>query len=178
MRTEHDSLQEKHTAATSELEMSKVHLTQLRGGAGQQDLLRLKEEEVGTLSQELAVTRANLMEAMARISQLGGERDSLAEQYRGYSRDPASQAERLGEQLAKYQQENARLVTREAGLVQHVTSLKTQLQGVVTQVLQGRECCQYAGDAGLEDQRVQVDGTVGQWDSAVGHGQAGGGLPE
>ena len=59
-----------------------------------------------------------------------------------------------------------RLVTREAGLVQHVTSLKTQLQGVVTQVLQGRECCQYAGDAGLEDQRVQVDGTVGQWDTA------------
>ena len=128
MRTEHDSLQEKHTAATSELEMSKVHLTQLRGGAGQQDLLRLKEEEVGTLSQELAVTRANLMEAMARISQLGGERDSLAEQYRGYSRDLASQAERLGEQLAKYQQENARLVTREAGLVQHVSRLERELQ--------------------------------------------------
>ena len=108
--------------------MCKVHLTQLRSGAGSQDLLRLKEQEVEKLSQELGVTRTNLMEAMARISQLGGERDSLAEQYRGYSRDLASQAERLGEQLAKYQQENARLVTREAGLVQHVASLERELQ--------------------------------------------------
>ena len=128
MRTEHDSLQEQHSAATSELEMCKVHLTQLRGGAGSQQLLRAKEQEVEKMSQELGVTRTNLMEAMARISQLGGERDSLAEQYRGYSRDLASQAERLGEQLAKYQQENARLVTREAGLVQHVSRLERELQ--------------------------------------------------
>ena len=128
MTTEHDTLQEQHSAATSELEMCKVHLTQLRGGAGSQQLLRAKEQEVEKMSQELGVTRTNLMEAMARISQLGGERDSLAEQYRGYSRDLASQAERLGEQLAKYQQENARLVTREAGLVQHVSRLERELQ--------------------------------------------------
>ena len=108
--------------------MCKVHLTQLRGGAGSQNLLRAKEQELEKMSQELGVTRTNLMEAMARISQLGGERDSLAEQYRGYSRDLASQAERLGEQLAKYQQENARLVTREAGLVQHVSRLERELQ--------------------------------------------------
>ena len=129
LRTEHDSLQEEHSAATSELEMCKVHLTQLRGGAGSQQLLRAKEQEVEEVSRELGVTRTNLMEAMARISQLAGERDSLAEQYRGYSRALASQAERLGEQLAKYQQENARLVTREAGLVQHVSRLERELQG-------------------------------------------------
>ena len=74
------------------------------------------------------MTRGNLLEALERISQLAGERDKLAEQYRGYSRDLASQAERLGEQLAKYQQENARLVTREAGLVDHVARLERELQ--------------------------------------------------
>ena len=79
MRTEHDSLQEEHSAATSELEMCKVHLTQLRGGAGSQQLLRAKEQEVEKMSQEMGVTRTHLMEAMAWISQLGGERDSLAE---------------------------------------------------------------------------------------------------
>ena len=101
MRGEHDTLQEEHSAATSELEMCKVHLTQLRSGAGSQDLLRLKEQEVEKLSQELGVTRTNLMEAMARISQLGGERDSLAEQYQGNSRDLARQVERMGEHMAK-----------------------------------------------------------------------------
>ena len=34
---------------------------------------------------------------------------------------------------------------------------------LVTQVLQGRECCQDAGDAGLEDKRAQMDGTRPSW---------------
>merc|ERR1711994_475994 len=90
--------------------------------------MKEKEVELERISKELGVTRGNLLEALERISQLAGERDQLAEQYRGYSRDLASQAERLGEQLAKYQQENARLVTREAGLVEHVAKLERELQ--------------------------------------------------
>ena len=42
-------------------------------------LLRTKEQEVEKMSQEMGVTSTNLIEAMAWISQLGGERDSLAE---------------------------------------------------------------------------------------------------
>jgi len=56
------------------------------------------------------------------------ERDQLAEQYRNYSRDLASQAERLSEQLRRYQEENARMVHRETGLVQHVSNLESQMQ--------------------------------------------------
>ena len=129
MRCEHDTLQEQHRESSSELEMCRVHLTQLRGGgAGDQQLVKEKDQELEKVSKELGVTRGNLLEALERISQLAGERDKLAEQYRGYSRDLASQAERLGEQLAKYQQENARLVTREAGLVDHVARLERELQ--------------------------------------------------
>jgi len=130
LRREHDSLEGRHSEASSELEMSRLHLTQLRSGGagGGQDLLREKDQEIEQITSELGVTRNNLLEALERISQLAGERDKLAEQYRGYSRDLASQAERLGEQLAKYQQENARLVTREVGLVEHVASLERELQ--------------------------------------------------
>ena len=57
-------------------------------------------------------TSSQLQEATAQVTGLA--RDQLVEQYRSYSRDLAHQAERLGEQLTKYQQENAaRLVTRE-----------------------------------------------------------------
>jgi hypothetical protein len=55
------------------------------------------------------------------------ERDQLAEQYRSYSRDLAGQAERLSKQLRRYQ-ENAKMVHREAGLVQHVAELESKLQ--------------------------------------------------
>ena len=127
LQAEHDSLLGRHGEASSELEMCRVHLTQLRGG-GENLLMKEKEVELERISKELGVTRGNLLEALERISQLAGERDQLAEQYRGYSRDLASQAERLGEQLAKYQQENARLVTREAGLVEHVAKLERELQ--------------------------------------------------
>merc|ERR1712106_1107838 len=72
--------------------------------------------------------RKNLGEAMGRVEHLAGEREQLAEQYRSYSRDLASQAERLSVQLRKFQDENARLLHREAGLVQNVASLETQVQ--------------------------------------------------
>ena len=139
-----------------------------------QQLLTIKHDQLQLLTiqhdkvqLQHSDTSSQMQEAMAQMTGLA--RDQLVEQYHSYSWDLAHQAKRLGEQLAMYQ--SAKLVTREAGLVQHVTSLKTQLQGVVTQVLQGRECYQYAGDTGLEDQRVQVD-------RIVGPGPAGGGLPE
>ena len=103
------------------------------------------------------------------------------EQYLSYSRDLAHQAERLGEQIAKYQQENARLVTREARLVQHVTSLETQLQGVVS----GYWLLRFSRAENVVNMQEtlgwRTNGCrwMGQWDSGtVGHGQAGGGLPE
>ena len=131
LTSQHDQLQLQHSDTSSQLEMCQVHLTQLRG-AGHTQLVRERDQEVERLGAELRGVRGELQEAAAQVTGLARERDQLAEQYRSYSRDLAHQAERLGEQLAKYQQENARLVTREAGLVQHVTSLETQLQGVVT----------------------------------------------
>ena len=126
--SQHETLSQTHTSVSSELEMCKVHLTQLRG-SGAQEMFSIKDQEIERLSQEVKTTRSNLQEAMDRISSLAGERDQLAEQYRSYSRDLASQAERLGEQLSKYQYENARLVHRESGLVTHVSNLESQLQG-------------------------------------------------
>ena len=128
LTSQHDQLQLQHSDTSSQLEMCQVHLTQLRG-AGHTQLVRERDQEVERLGAELRGVRGELQEAAAQVTGLARERDQLAEQYRSYSRDLAHQAERLGEQLAKYQQENARLVTREAGLVQHVTSLETQLQG-------------------------------------------------
>ena len=125
---EHDKLKKTHAEASSELEMCKVHLTQLRG-SGVAVLGQEKDTEIARLGSELSVARSGLAEANDRINGLASERDQLAEQYRSYSRDLANQAERLGEQLAQYQQENARLVHREAGLVNHLGSLESQLQG-------------------------------------------------
>ena len=125
---EHDVLKKTHSEASSELEMCKVHLTQLRG-SGVAALGQEKDAEIARLESELGAARSGLVEANERITGLASERDQLAEQYRSYSRDLANQAERLGEQLAQYQQENARLVHREAGLVSHLASLESQLQG-------------------------------------------------
>jgi len=125
--TENSSSQTQLAQVTSELEMCKVHLIQLRG-SGAQNLLNEKDSEIGVLNNELGLTRKNLGEAMGRVEHLAGEREQLAEQYRSYSRDLASQAERLSEQLRKFQDENARLLHREAGLVQNVASLETQVQ--------------------------------------------------
>ena len=125
---EHDKLKKTHAEASSELEMCKVHLTQLRG-SGVAVLGQEKDTEIARLGSELSSARSGLAEANDRIAGLACERDQLAEQYRSYSRDLANQAERLGEQLAQYQQENARLVHREAGLVTHLASLESQLQG-------------------------------------------------
>lgn len=125
--TENSTAQTQLVQVTSELEMCKVHLTQLRG-SGAQELNNEKDAEIGALNKELSLTRQNLGEAMGRVEHLAGEREQLAEQYRSYSRDLASQAERLSEQLRKFQDENARLLHREAGLVQHVASLESQLQ--------------------------------------------------
>jgi len=111
---------------TSELEMCKVHLTQLRG-SGAQNILNEKDAEIAALNGELGITRKNLSEALGRVEHLVGEREQLAEQYRSYSRDLATQAERLSEQLRKFQDENARLLHREAGLVQTVGSLESQI---------------------------------------------------
>ena len=72
---------------------------------------------------ELQQARDSLAEALA-----SRERDQLAEQYRSYSRDLAGQAERLSKQLRRYQEENAKMVHREARLVQHVTELESKLQ--------------------------------------------------
>jgi len=125
--TENSAAQNQLGQVTSELEMCKVHLIQLRG-SGAQNLLNEKDAEIGALNNELSLTRKNLGEAMGRVEHLAGEREQLAEQYRSYSRDLASQAERLTEQLRKFQDENARLLHREAGLVQNVASLESQLQ--------------------------------------------------
>merc|ERR1719342_704662 len=123
-----DQLQIQYSDVSSQLEMSQVHLTQLRGSGGQ-ELVRDREGEIEVLRGEVKNSRTREQEAQERLVKLAGERDQLAEQYRSYSRDLASQAERLGEQLSKYQQENARLVQRESGLVSHVASLESQLQG-------------------------------------------------
>ena len=127
LTSQHDQLQLQHSDTSSQLEMCQVHLTQLRG-AGHTQLVRERDQEVERLGAELRGVRGELQEAAAQVTGLARERDQLAEQYRSYSRDLAHQAERLGEQLAKYQQENARLVTREAGLVQHVSRLERELQ--------------------------------------------------
>eukprot|EP00092_Neocalanus_flemingeri_P022765 GFUD01024685.1.p1 GENE.GFUD01024685.1~~GFUD01024685.1.p1 ORF type:complete len:1211 (+),score=419.30 GFUD01024685.1:52-3633(+) len=124
---ENSTAQTQLVQVSSELEMCKVHLIQLRG-SGAQELLNEKDNEVVALNNELGLTRQNLGEAMGRVEHLAGEREQLAEQYRNYSRDLASQAERLSEQLRKFQDENARLLHREAGLVQHVASLESQIQ--------------------------------------------------
>jgi len=125
--TDENSCSSKQLATvTSELEMCKVHLTQLRG-SGAQNLLNEKDAEIESLNGELGFTRKNLSEALVRVEHLVGEREQLAEQYRSYSRDLATQAERLSEQLRKFQDENARLLHREAGLVQTVGSLEAQV---------------------------------------------------
>merc|ERR1719244_2218193 len=59
------------------------------------------------------------------------DRDKLAEQYRSYSKDLASQAERVSEQLRRYQEENARLVQRESGLVSQIEQMEKQMQKYV-----------------------------------------------
>jgi len=123
---ENSSSQAQLAQTSSELEMCKVHLTQLRG-LGAQNILNDKEAEIEALNHELGLTRKNLVEAVGRVEHLAGEREQLAEQYRNYSRDLASQAERLSEQLRKFQDENARLVHREACLVQNVASLENQV---------------------------------------------------
>jgi len=123
-----DQLQIQYSDVSSQLEMSQVHLTQLRGSGGQ-ELVRDRDQEIEVLRGEVKNSRTREQEAQERLVKLAGERDQLAEQYRSYSRDLATQAERLGEQLSKYQQENARLVQRESGLVSHVASLESQLQG-------------------------------------------------
>jgi len=123
---ENSSSQIQLAQVTSDLEMCKVHLTQLRG-SGAQNLLNEKDAEIEALNGELCLTKKNLGEAIGRVEHLAGERELLAEQYRNYSRDLASQAERLSEQLRKFQDENARLLHREAGLVQTVAGLETQV---------------------------------------------------
>jgi len=108
----------------TELEMAQVHLVQLRGSGGNQDVVR-REDELVSVNKELQQTRNSLAEAVASRDYVSKERDQLAEQYRNYSRDLASQAERLSEQLRRYQEENARMVHRETGLVQHVSNLES-----------------------------------------------------
>ena len=102
---------------------------------------------------------------------LARERDQLVEQYLSYSRDLAHQAERLGEQLAKYQQENC-----EAG---------DQGGGPGAARHQPRDPAPGGGYWLLRFSRaenvVKMQGTLGwrtngrRW---MGHGPAGGGLPE
>jgi len=124
---ENDKAQKELGALKSEHEMSKVHLTQLRG-AGAQNLLNEKEQEISALNNELSLARKGMAETAASRDHLAADREQLAQQYSSYSRDLASQAEKLSEQLRRYQGENARLVQRELALVDHVATLETQLQ--------------------------------------------------
>ena len=115
-------------ARQAEQEMAQVHLAQLRGAPGQDTA---RAAEVASLSMELQQARDSLAEALASRDHVSRERDQLAEQYRSYSRDLAGQAERLSKQLRRYQEENAKMVHREAGLVQHVAELKSKLQTII-----------------------------------------------
>ena len=111
-------------ARQAEQEMAQVHLAQLRGAPGQDTA---RAAEVASLFMELQQARDSLTEALASRDHVSRERDQLAEQYRSYSRHLAGQAERLSEQLCRYE-ENAKMVHREAGLVQHVAELESKLQ--------------------------------------------------
>ena len=67
-----------------------VHLTQLRGSGGQ-ELVRDRDQEIEVLRGEVKNSRTREQEAQERLVKLAGERDQLAEQYRSYSRDLATQ---------------------------------------------------------------------------------------
>ena len=127
----------------------------------QQDKLQLQHSD----------TSSQLQEATAQVTGLARERDQLVEQYLSYSRDLAHQGKRLGEQLAKYQQENC-----EAG---------DQGGGPGAARHQPRDPAPGGGYWLLRFSRaenvVKMQGTLGwrtngrRW---MGHGPAGGGLPE
>ena len=125
--TEKDEALSKLGNMSSEYEMCKVHLKQMRGSGGQ-DLLNEKDSEIEVCNKELAQTRSYLSEATLRIEKLTLEQDMMTEQYRNYSRDLANQTEKMGEQMKKYKEENQRLTQRETSLVHHVGSLETQMQ--------------------------------------------------
>jgi len=114
-------------SVSSDLEMCKVHLAQMRGSGGQ-DMINEKDSEISSLNVELIQTRTYLSEATLRIEKLTLEQDSMTEQYRNYSKDLANQTEKMAEQMKKYKDENIKLGQREAGLVQHVGTLETQMQ--------------------------------------------------
>merc|ERR1719193_859979 len=107
--------------------MTKVHLTQLRGANAEGG----QNKEICTLTDQLQAARTSLAAANATKDKIIQERDRLAEQYRNYSKDLAGQAERLSEQLRRYQDENARLVHREGGLVSQIEQMEKQLQKYV-----------------------------------------------
>ena len=122
-----DEAESKLRSMSSEFEMCKVHLMQMRGSGGH-DLLNEKDSEIAVCNKELAQTRIYLSEATLRIEKLTLEQDMMTEQYRNYSRDLANQTEKMAEQMKKYKEENMRLTQRETSLVQHVGSLETQMQ--------------------------------------------------
>jgi len=117
----------KLSVTSSELEMCKVHLQQMRGSGGH-DLLNQRDSEISNLKAELTQAKSELSEATMRIEKLVSEQDLMTEQYRNYSRDLASQTEKMAEQMRKYKDENTRLTKRESSLVVHVGNLETQMQ--------------------------------------------------